>query len=233
MNGVQPGILTSAPSSPDLWFAPATDVSVTATPQTGFNFLAWTGALAGQPNPAAVTMNAPVLAGADFEFTYGIGDTVVDLVATLPANVQLQVMNGTEPVSWLVLSGTPPLGVTVGTDGSISGIALDMGPFPLTVEATDALGLRATSSLTLNVAAPAIPIARLGDAFLLGNQPLDSIQATFLDRQGNNNGTYDLGDFRAWVLANPSLPLSVDLPVAQERRAVTLPVWLGEPEEGR
>jgi hypothetical protein len=108
-----------------------------------------------------------------------------------------------------------------------------MGPFPLTVEATDALGLRATSSLTLNVAAPAIPIARLGDAFLLGNQPLDSIQATFLDRQGNNNGTYDLGDFRAWVLANPSLPLSVDLPVAQERRAVTLPVWLGEPEEGR
>jgi hypothetical protein len=33
----------------------------------------------------------------------------------------------------------------------------------------------------------------------------------FLDRQGNADGAYDLGDFRAWVLANPSLPLSAEL----------------------
>ena len=223
----------SSPPSPDLWFAPATDVTVTATAQTGFNFLGWTGALLGEPNPAAVTMTMPIIAGADFELTYAVADTVIDLVATLPPNIQLEVMNGTNPVTWALVSGTPPLGLTLQPDGMIAGASLDMGLFGLVVEATDDIGLTATASLTLDVAPPSIAIGQLGSAFLLGGLPLDSVQALFLDRQGNVNGVYDLGDFRAWVLANPSLPLSADLSPAPERRVVTLPVWLERPKEER
>ena len=29
---------------------------------------------------------------------------------------------------------------------------------------------------------------------------------TFLDLQGDGDGTYDLGDFRMWVLGNPNHP---------------------------
>jgi hypothetical protein len=31
---------------------------------------------------------------------------------------------------------------------------------------------------------------------------------TFLDLQGDGDGTYELGDFRAWVLGNPHHPVS-------------------------
>jgi hypothetical protein len=31
---------------------------------------------------------------------------------------------------------------------------------------------------------------------------------TFLDLQGNGDGTYDLGDFRSWVLGNPNHPVN-------------------------
>jgi len=208
VGGVSPGVLTSVPLSPDLWFAPGTDVVLTATAQAGFEFLGWTGDLSGQPNPASVAMAAPVFAGADFSLTYGIADTLLDLVATQPVSLQLEAQNATSPVSWTVLSGTAPAGVVVGPTGSVTGAALDLGAFPLVMQATDAIGLTATANVLLDVAAPSIPIQRLGDPFLLGTQPLDSLEQVFLDRQGNDDGAYDLGDFRAWVLANPGLPLS-------------------------
>jgi M6 family metalloprotease-like protein len=244
MNGVTPGSLTtlpvpSDPTSPSLWFPPATDVQVTAVPQTGFAFTAWTGALAGQPNPASVTLGMPVQAGASFQVTYALASAEVDLMATVEQSVQLAVQNGTAPVTWSVLSGVVPQGVSVGSGGLVSGAPLDLGRFPLTVRATDAIGLTATATLTLDVTAPDIPIGELASIFLLQGPQLTDLEATFLDRQGNQNGSYDLGDFRAWVLANPSLPLSADLaaleaePAAAPRRVV-LPVRLKDApgEEG-
>ena len=238
VNGVDPGILTTTPPSADLWFSPGTDVSVTATAQTGFDFLGWTGDLDGQANPASVTVDVPVFAGADFELVYGAVDTVLALVAAQPLDLQLEVQNGTSPVVWTVQSGTAPVGVVIGTDGSITGASLDLGQYPLLLRASDALGLTATASVTLDIAAPSIAIERLGNVFFLGDQPLDPVQAAFLDRQGNDNGAYDLGDFRAWVLANPALPLSANLQPREsgdtaKNEVVTLPVWLEAPEETR
>ncbi len=238
VNGVEPGVLSSNPPSSDLWFAPSTAVTLIATAQTGFSFLDWTGDLTGEPNPASVTMDAPVFGGADFQLTYAVPDTTVDLVASVPANLQLEVENGTSPVSWSLLSGVRPLGVAIGADGSITGASLDLGSYPLVLRAVDALGLTATANITLDIGPPSIPVAQLGDVFLLGAQPLDSLQAAFLDRQGNQNGGYDLGDFRAWVLANPSLPLSASIEPPSEApvgapRVIRLPLRLEEPEAGR
>jgi M6 family metalloprotease-like protein len=137
-----------------------------------------------------------------------IPDLVVSLTATLSEPFQLMATQGTPPFSWTVVAGTPPTGVVVQPDGLVTGAALELGLFPLAVEATDAFGLTATATLTLDVDAPSIAIGQLGSSFLLGGPALDSIQQLFLDRQGNDNGTYDLGDFRAWVLADPDLPLS-------------------------
>jgi len=236
MNGVAPGILSTTPPSADLWFPPSTAVTLTAAAQTGFSFLAWTGDLVGQPNPVSLSMDAPVFAGADFDFVFSVPDTTVDLVASQPVNFQLAVQNGSAPVTWFVQSGVVPLGVQIAANGSITGAALSLGSFPLVLRATDALGLAGNAAVTLVVAAPSIPIAQLGDAFLLGTQPLDSLQQVLLDREGNGNGTYDLGDFRAWVLANPTLPLSVEVTAPAvgppgAAKVITLPITLGAPEE--
>jgi hypothetical protein len=61
------------------------------------------------------------------------------------------------------------------------------------------------------VSDPGIPVAQLASHFLGVGPSLSAIQLNFLDRQGNRNGGFDLGDFRAWVLANPSLPFSLEL----------------------
>lgn len=238
VNGVDPALLSSTPPSADLWFPPSTAVTLTATVQVGFSFLGWSGGLLGQPNPASVIMDAPVFGGADFELIYAIPDTVVDLIASVPTDLRLAVENGTDPVSWFVESGTAPAGVVVGADGSVMGAPLDLGSHPLVLRATDALGLSGTANVTFDIAAPGIPIARLGDSFFLGGQPLDSLQAAFLDHQGNQSGAYDLGDFRAWVLANPSLPLSTALAPAAPARdgsvgTIMLPVKLVAPESER
>ncbi len=232
VNGVTPGSFTATPPSPDLWFAPSTAVEVTAIPQTGFAFQAWGGALAGQPNPASVAMSAPVQAAADFEVIYSVPDVRVPLVATTLESVQLVVENGSPPFTWTVLTGTVPFGLVFGSNGRITDTALDFGSFPLTVRARDVLGLTGTATVTLDVAAPAISVEELASRFLLSGPLLDSLRATFLDRHGNQNGAYDLGDFRAWVLANPQLPLSAGLPPRApgvEPRVVKVPVQLARP----
>jgi len=237
VNGVAPGSFTTVPppvdvTAPDLWFAPGLGVQVTALPQTGFAFSAWTGALAGQPNPASIIVSAPVQAGADFQLVYAVADAVVDLTATVAVTAQLTAQNGTAPFTWDVLSGTVPEGLTLSAGGLLGGAPLDLGVFPLSVRATDAIGLTGTATVTLDVAPPAIPIADLASSFLLGGPALNAIEAVFLDRQGNDDGTYDLGDFRAWVLANPSLPFSAQLAVVDVpagTRTIEIPVRLEAP----
>lgn len=166
-----------------------------------------------------------------------VADQGVDLVATIPSNVQLAIQNGTPPISWSLVGGTPPDGITLEADGEVVGVALDLGAFPLMVEATDALGLTGGATVTVNVSEPSLTIAQLSADFLLGDAALDSLQAVFLDHQGNDNGMYDLGDFRAWVLSHPSLPLSAHLrppaSSAAEPRVLLVPLTLGEPEGKR
>ena len=36
-------------------------------------------------------------------------------------------------------------------------------------------------------------------------------ESRFLDRTGNQNGIYDLGDFRAFLVRNPDLPMNSEL----------------------
>jgi M6 family metalloprotease-like protein len=160
-----------------------------------------------------------------------MADQAVDLIATEPSDVQLMVQGGTPPVQWLVTTGPLPGGITLQTNGLLVGRTAALGAFPVTVEATDALGLTARATVAIDVTEPSFAIAQLSDAFLLGDQPLDSIQATFLDQQGNANGTYDLGDFREWVLAHPGLPLSASLQpaAARGRRVLVLPAPLSGP----
>jgi hypothetical protein len=233
VNGVAPGTLTTTPASSDLWFAPSTGVDVTVTPQTGFSFLGWTGALAGQPNPTSVTLSAPIFAGADFQLTYAAADVELGISAAVAQDIQLVATNGTNPIMWSVVSGSLPPGILMSTTGHITGAALAAGAFPVTVQALDFIGLTAQATIGFDVAEPVIAIEGLTSRFLLSGPSLAPLLEAYVDHQGNGNGTYDLGDLRAWVLAHPSLPLSAAVTATPQPSVVTIPMRPAPKENGR
>ncbi len=209
VNGVTPGTFVSTPPTEDLWFEQGASAQVEAVPTRGFSFVAWSGALQGQPNPASVTISAPMQAGASFELTYAVPAATVQIVGgEVPSFGPLQVENGTAPVFWTVTQGPLPGGLALASSGVFTGAALELGTFPLTVSARDALGLTAEGSVTLQVSEPVLPAEQLASPFFGVGPDLTSWERRFLDGQGNQNGSYDLGDFRAWVLAHPNLPLT-------------------------
>jgi hypothetical protein len=207
--GVAAGRITSVPASADLWYPEGTPVLVTANATTGFGFLHWTGALAGQSNPAMVEMTGPVDAGALFDLTYRIpGGIRHQIQAAAAQEVVLEAENGAHPVTWSLLDGHLPEGLTFHQDGVIAGAALQSGDFELTVKAVDSSGLVATGTFTLAVGRPAVGVQALVGMFLGNPIALTELQRQYLDRSGNRNGIYDLGDLRAFFLANPDLPMT-------------------------
>jgi M6 family metalloprotease-like protein len=233
VGGIQPGAIESTPASPDLWFDDGQSLTVQALPRSGFAFLGWSGAFAGQPNPTTLTLNGPVFAGADFLLTYGVASVTVDLPAATDQDLQFEVVNGVPPITWSQVLGTLPEGLRLSGSGRVTGSALETGLFTLTLEARDATGLSAQGTVTLDVAEPQIPLQRAAAFFLLTAPSLTPAEMAYLDRVGNAELGYDLGDFRSWVLANPGLPLSSYMSRTGGPRTILLPITPGEREEGR
>jgi M6 family metalloprotease-like protein len=230
---VTPGTLVTQPAAPDLWFAPGTSVTVQAQARKGFNFLRWSGALAGQPNPTTLTLTAPVQATAEFELTYKIAAATVRVRAAEDPMLTLEPENGTPPYSWKVVSGTLPQGLSLNLVGQLFGAAMETGSFPLTVEVSDGIGLKAQGQVVLQVDDAVIAAANLASKFLLAGPALTNAQSAYVDLRGNGDGNYDLGDFRAWVLAHPGLALTEPMRALVGPRKVVIPVIPGSKPEVR
>ena len=78
---------------------------------------------------------------------------------------------------------------------------METGAFPIQVRAQDSFGLSATGTIILEVVPPSISVADLTGPFLFKPSDLTFSQREYLDFDGNRNGVYDLGDFRAYFLA--------------------------------
>jgi hypothetical protein len=73
---------------------------------------------------------------------------------------------GSPPFTWAVSKGTPPPGMTVGSNGSLSGTPTSAGSFPFTVTATDSASTPGTGSqlFTVEVNTPPPPVVNLTPA---------------------------------------------------------------------
>jgi uncharacterized protein (TIGR03437 family) len=60
-------------------------------------------------------------------------------------------INGTAPYTFTLLSGTLPPGITLASNGNLTGSASSTGTYPVTLRITDATGATATLSTTLTV----------------------------------------------------------------------------------
>lgn len=221
---VAPGTLATTPAAPDLWYAKGTSVTVQAQARKGFNFLRWSGALEGKPNPATLTLDGPVQAAAEFEMTYKVASATVRVRAAEDPMLTLEPENGTPPYVWKVMEGKLPAGLDLNILGQLAGAAMETGSFPLTVEVSDGIGLKAQGTITLQVDEAVIPAASLASKFLLVGPALTLPQTTYLDRRGNGDGAYDLGDFRAWVLAHPGLVLTAPMRALVGPRTQKIPL---------
>ena len=145
----------------------------------------------------------------------------------------LEPQNGTPPYAWKRLSGTLPQGLSFNAVGQLSGAPMETGTFPLTLEVTDGLGLVARGDVLVQVDDAVIPVASLAAKFLLAGPALTSAQSAYLDRRGNGDGSYDLGDFRAWVLSHPGLALTEPMRALVGPRKVVIPMSPGARQEVR
>jgi hypothetical protein len=217
--GVSPGEVLMTPSPSDeadgLWFQRNVEVTFEAVANTGYGFGAWTGALAGLGNPAVYALDQPVDLGVQFEMIYAVGEANYTFEAGQEQTLVLLAENGRDPVTWELVGGSGlPAGMRLRPVGEIVGTALETGPFTVTLLARDASGLEATGELALDVTEPIIGFQDLASPLIPISGSLTPAQRLYLDAKGNNNGRYDLGDLRAWILAHP------DLPQTAEERAV-------------
>jgi hypothetical protein len=79
-------------------------------------------------------------------------------------NQTLAASGGTPPLSWSIVSGSLPAGLTLAaTTGMISGSPATVGSSSFTVQATDANSFSATMTLSINVTTPPFMAVSLGD----------------------------------------------------------------------
>jgi hypothetical protein len=205
--GVVPGYVEFSGGDGTGWVPEGETVTVTATPRTGFQFREWIGAFQGLPNPTDFTPVGPAQTEAAFDVTFSAesNPSTVELAGGILHDVVLVAENGNYPVHWSVFSGTLPEQMSLNASGVIQGTPLVRGEFPMTLRAVDGIGLQAFHPLTLVVADPELPVEALASQFLLQGPPLNATTRKYLDNEGNQNNTFDLGDLRAYVLRNPNI----------------------------
>ena len=228
VEGVVPGRIALGNGTVDGWAREGAEVRVRAVPHTGFSFEEWSGALAGSPNPVTLVAEAPLEAAAHFRVTLtveGNPDTV-RIVASEAQEIVLGVENANLPVRWTLLDGSLPAGLELDPEGTIEGVPLVEGSFPVTLGVRDAIGIEARISMTLEVTAPTIPVETMLGLFFQTGNFLSVGERAYLDWVGNRNGSYDVGDFRAYLLANPDAPASASSSSGDRRERVRIVVPL-------
>lgn len=117
----------------------------------------------------------------------------------------LRLLSAPGAATWSLYSGVLPPGLALAADGRLTGIPSQAGAFPFAVR-VDAAGQLGVRSYTVSITAPTVSVDAASQ-HLLGGTPLDLTTQRYLDLQGNKNGRFDVGDFRAYLRANGQLPI--------------------------
>ena len=183
-SGMQ-GTAYSAPLSATGGFPPyAWSASGSLPP--GLTLDASTGTLAGTPTQTGtfgftVSVSDTARTTASRAFTIRVVAPLRILTSSLPQAVEerdysaaIQAEGGAPPYSFSVASGSLPPGLTLSSDGTLSGSPSQPGEFTFTARASDSLGFRAERPLTITVLevprilTASLPDGRVGQAYSAG-----------------------------------------------------------------
>jgi len=215
------GSISPAPGS--YLYGSGTVVQISATPNAGYQFSGFTGALTGVTTPQYLTINAPESVTANFT----AGQTLsITSGANLPGGTvsaaywqQLAASGGVPPYTWSVISGGLPPGLSLAANGTLSGTPSAAGSYTFTVRVTDSNSATATQqfSVTVNAAPPETisapaapggpPIALVGPIYALTASGAVSslghaIQYRFSWGDGSDSGWLPVGTaaaIHAWT----------------------------------
>lgn len=127
------------------------------------------------------------------------------------SSIQLEAINGLEPLSWSVVAGDLPIGMELTADGLLNGTPTELGSFVVVVRAIDDDGAVAEADMTIDVVLvlppPDIRVAKVGTTAVPGR-----VLEYFIVVM--NNDDTDAADIEILELLDPSQVtlLSVDPP---------------------
>ena len=115
-------------------------------------------------------------------------------------------ISGSGTYAFRIASGTLPPGLQLSQTGVIAGVPTVAGQYRFTVRAESAtqFGLW---NFALTVGQPAVAIEDASNALFGVVTALSPARKRYLDLIGNNNGRYDVGDFRAYLRLIAQLPV--------------------------
>ncbi|HSS63072.1 MAG TPA: putative Ig domain-containing protein [Gammaproteobacteria bacterium] len=129
------------------------------------------GTLAGVPNVSVtqtLTVRVEDAARARHERLFSITVTPPPLLVDPPSLPEgrlgqpftgsLSASGGAPPYQWSVSSGAPPPGISLASDGSLSGTPNDEGRFQFVARVADSAGEVATGTVTLSIFGPEVPL---------------------------------------------------------------------------
>lgn len=185
------------------WVAEGNMVTLTAEADTasGFLFLGWSGDTATTNDTLMLDMSLPYSVNADFGLPVSItstqlGDGVMGSTAYADT---LQATGGTGTFTWTLVSGALPAGLTLDMNtGVVAGTLDEDGDFSFDVRATSS-SVFAEGTVTMTVTRPTLAQGDVVDELLDVANSLTADEERFLDLIGNNNGQFDIGDFRAYL----------------------------------
>ncbi len=122
--------------------------------------------------------------------------------AAQPVTGSVRVAGGTPPYAVALVAGALPQGLSVAADAegaSIDGTPEDIGTFDFGLRITDAKGRQVAAGVKLQVEDLDLPTSDLVGALATGGG-LPAPVLEYLDRAGNVNGRFDVGDLRTYFL---------------------------------
>ncbi|QDF08634.1 putative Ig domain-containing protein [Myxococcus xanthus] len=134
-----------------------------ASPLPSWLQLSSSGQLSGTPPAPGTTSGQAVVTDANgrtgtraftltvYELPTVVTTSLPDARKDVPYSTQLQASGGKAPLSWHIVSGMPPSGLTLSTSGTLSGTLSELGYSAFTVTVTDATGQQGWHAMVLHV----------------------------------------------------------------------------------
>jgi hypothetical protein len=169
------------------------------------------GVISGTPTQAGVdTLVARVTSGsqsAEVSLTISVREALTASAGIPPGPVMgkpyshtLTARGGTGSYSWSLVQGALPPGLSLDQGGTIAGIPAATGRFSSVARVVSG-SQQAEVSVELNVTAPSLATSTVVAQLLGTSSQLNPDELRYLDLLGNRNGSFDVGDFLAWVEA--------------------------------
>jgi len=147
------------------------------------------------------------LSGVDLDLPLEIGTSVLSpAIENIAYSSSLDANFGVTPFTWVVISNSLPSGISLSTNGSITGTSSALGDYSFTVQVTDSSPTQQTAmaDLTLSVQQDTTPVITTG-SLPSGNlgTPYSRTFSGFTATNGNGSLT--------WSVASNSLPTGLEL----------------------